>query len=63
MLLGFAVIVQEEKFNLGQCQRPLFMVLGLVAVEVAAHLMELESRENWAMCQGLDSSFPRAQLK
>lgn len=44
----------REKFILGQCQRPLFMVFG--AVDVAAHLMEPESRENWEMCQGLDSS-------
>jgi hypothetical protein len=39
------------------------MVFGPVAVEVATHLMELESRENWEMCQGLESPFSRAQLK
>lgn len=35
------------------------MVFVPVAVEVAAHLMEPESGENWEMCQGLDSSSQR----
>lgn len=35
------------------------MVFGPVTVDVAACLMEPESRENWEMCQGLDSSSQR----